>query len=69
MMHLLRITSLIEGLSLLLLLGIAMPLKYIWDLPLAVRIVGSLPLAARGDHLGFAGTTGVIRPGKRSLLV
>lgn len=31
-----------EGISLLVLLFIAMPLKYLFDLPLAVRIVGSL---------------------------
>jgi len=30
----------LEGISLLLLLGVAMPLKYIWAMPLAVRIVG-----------------------------
>lgn len=32
----------IEGLSLLVLLGIAMPLKYLAGQPLAVRVVGSL---------------------------
>ena len=32
--------SLIEGLSFLILLGIAMPLKYMFDLPLAVTYVG-----------------------------
>jgi integral membrane protein len=32
--------SLIEGLSFLILLGIAMPLKYIFDWPLAVKYVG-----------------------------
>ncbi len=35
-----RLVSLLEGLSLLLLLGIAMPLKYVWDIPMAVRVVG-----------------------------
>lgn len=34
--------SIIEGTSTLLLFGIAMPLKYYADMPLAVRIVGSL---------------------------
>jgi integral membrane protein len=29
-----------EGLSFLLLLGLAMPLKYIWGMPLAVKIIG-----------------------------
>ena len=38
----LRIVSLMEGVSYLILLGIAMPLKYIADQPEAVRIVGSL---------------------------
>ncbi|MDX5338370.1 MAG: DUF3817 domain-containing protein [Cyclobacteriaceae bacterium] len=32
--------SLIEGISFLVLLFIAMPLKYVFDLPLAVKIVG-----------------------------
>ena len=34
--------SIVEGTSTLLLFGIAMPLKYLADMPLAVRIVGSL---------------------------
>jgi integral membrane protein len=37
-----RIISITEGLSYLLLLFIAMPLKYMWDMPQAVSIVGSL---------------------------
>ena len=36
----LRTASILEGLSYLILLVIAMPLKYIYDYPLAVRIVG-----------------------------
>jgi len=36
-----RITAYLEGISFLVLLFIAMPLKYMWDMPLAVRIVGS----------------------------
>ena len=35
-----RVSGWLEGGSYLLLLFIAMPLKYIWDEPLAVRIVG-----------------------------
>lgn len=31
-----------EGISYLILLGIAMPLKYLWKMPEAVRITGSL---------------------------
>ena len=38
----LRIIGIVEGISFILLLGLAMPLKYIWEMPLAVRIVGSL---------------------------
>lgn len=38
----LRLFSILDGISYLILLGIAMPLKYLADLPLAVRIVGSL---------------------------
>lgn len=32
----------IEGYSYLFLLGIAMPLKYIWNMPLAVKFAGSV---------------------------
>ncbi len=38
----LRLLSVVEGISTLLLFGIAMPLKYVADMPMAVRIVGSL---------------------------
>lgn len=34
--------GLVEGTSTLILFGIAMPLKYLADMPLAVRIVGSV---------------------------
>ncbi len=37
---LLRIIGISEGISFLVLLGIAMPLKYYFDLPLAVKVVG-----------------------------
>ncbi|MBL9155205.1 MAG: DUF3817 domain-containing protein [Verrucomicrobiales bacterium] len=36
----LRLASILDGISYLILLGIAMPLKYLADMPLAVRIVG-----------------------------
>jgi integral membrane protein len=39
---LLRKASVAEGISFLLLLGVAMPLKYIAGLPIAVKIAGSL---------------------------
>ncbi len=39
-MHYLRVVSLSEGVSYLLLLCVAMPLKYIWGQPLAVKWVG-----------------------------
>tara|TARA_R100000353_G_C6490086_1_gene191507 strand:+ start:373 stop:681 length:309 start_codon:yes stop_codon:yes gene_type:complete len=35
-----KIISTLEAISFLVLLGIAMPLKYIWDLPQMVQIVG-----------------------------
>ena len=38
----LRAVALAEGVSYVLLLGIAMPLKYAFDMPLAVRVVGML---------------------------
>jgi integral membrane protein len=37
-----RVIGLIEGISYLVLLGIAMPLKYFLDYPAAVKIAGSL---------------------------
>ncbi|MCQ6560570.1 MFS transporter [Paenibacillus mendelii] len=40
--HILRITGLLDGISLLLLLSIAMPLKYIWGMDIAVTIMGSI---------------------------
>ncbi|RJE89616.1 MFS transporter [Paenibacillus sp. 1011MAR3C5] len=40
--RLLRITGLFDGLSLLVLLGIAMPLKYIWGFEKVVTLVGSI---------------------------
>ena len=42
LLHTFRIIALLEGVSYILLLGIAMPLKYWADMPIAVRIVGSL---------------------------
>ena len=38
----LRATTFLEGCSFLLLLGVAMPLKYMADMPLAVRVVGAV---------------------------
>lgn len=38
----LRVVGLVEGISFLLLLFIAMPLKYLWGMPQAVRVVGSI---------------------------
>lgn len=38
----LRLVGLLEGLSFLLLLGVAMPLKYVWGMPVAVQVVGAL---------------------------
>ena len=38
----LRVVGFLEGWSFLILLGIAMPLKYIWKLPQAVQVVGML---------------------------
>ena len=35
-----RVVAFIEGVSFLVLLGIAMPLKYFADMPMAVRVVG-----------------------------
>jgi integral membrane protein len=41
-LHHLRLVALLEGSSFLVLLFVAMPLKYLADQPLAVRMVGSL---------------------------
>ncbi|OMF21104.1 multidrug transporter [Paenibacillus sp. FSL H8-0548] len=40
--YILRITGVLDGISLLVLLGIAMPLKYIWGIGQAVTVVGSI---------------------------
>jgi integral membrane protein len=40
--HFLRLVALWEAVSFLVLLGVAMPLKYIWHIPIAVKIVGSI---------------------------
>lgn len=39
--HALRLVSFIEGLSYLLLVLVAMPLKYVWEQPIYVRWAGS----------------------------
>lgn len=39
-LHTLRLVALVEAVSYLLLLGIAMPLKYVWHEPMAVRVLG-----------------------------
>lgn len=35
-----RMVAIAEGISFLVLLGIAMPLKYLWDMPMTVEVVG-----------------------------
>lgn len=40
--HFLRIVALLEAISYMLLVGIAMPLKYIWQQPMAVSVVGMI---------------------------
>jgi integral membrane protein len=42
MIRLFRTVAYAEGLSFLILLGIAMPLKYVWGMPEYVRVVGAL---------------------------
>lgn len=41
MVNVFRVVGTLEAISFLLLLLVAMPLKYMYDMPLAVRIVGS----------------------------
>jgi integral membrane protein len=69
----LRAIAFIEGLSYLALLGIAMPLKYLADQPLAVRITGSVHgflfvwlgllalqgMTSRGKPLAWAARIGI----------
>lgn len=47
----LRLVALLEGTSFLVLLFIAMPLKYLAGLPLAVRIVGSVHVVPFGTFM------------------
>ena len=59
----LRAIAFIEGVSYIVLLFVAMPLKYLADLPLAVRVVGS----AHGFlfiWLAFATLGGMLRRGR-----
>lgn len=53
----LRVVACAEGISYLVLLFVAMPLKYMADLPLAVRIVGSIHgvLFVLGGILAYEG--------------
>ena len=39
-LHRFRMVAIAEGISFLVLLGIAMPLKYLLDMPMAVKVVG-----------------------------
>ncbi len=41
-LNFLRVLGYLEGISFLLLMGIAMPLKYFFSQPMAVRVLGSL---------------------------
>jgi integral membrane protein len=74
----LRLLGLVEGTSTLLLFGVAMPLKYLAGLPLAVTIVGSvhgllfvaltimfltaIERVPIGARLGLAGIAGAVVP-------
>lgn len=69
----LRAVAFVEGVSYVLLLFVAMPLKYLGDLPLAVRITGSAHgflfiwlavltwsvMRARGKSYGFGARVGI----------
>ncbi len=50
----LRITGIAEGISFLVLLGIAMPLKYMADMPMAVKVTGWIHGALFILFLGLA---------------
>ncbi len=39
-LHRFRMVAIAEGISFLVLLGIAMPLKYMLDMPMAVKVIG-----------------------------
>ena len=41
-LHQLRVVALLEGTSFILLLFVAVPLKYVADMPLGVRVIGGL---------------------------
>jgi integral membrane protein len=40
--YMFRISGIVEAISFMLLVGIAMPLKYLADMPMAVRVVGMI---------------------------
>ena len=74
----LRLVALLEGTSFLVLLFVAMPLKYLAGLPLAVRIVGSLhgllflmflaALLRAGSQRGWPSAAGCSHSWRRSCL-
>ncbi|WP_462219128.1 DUF3817 domain-containing protein [Ferruginibacter sp.] len=53
-LHRFRMVAIAEGISFLVLLGIAMPLKYLLDMPMAVKIVGWLHGALFVTFIYFA---------------
>jgi integral membrane protein len=69
--HFLRAVALAEAVSFLVLLGVAMPLKYLADMPMAVRVFGMLHgLLFVGFVASLIQTTVVARwPGSRSAVV
>jgi len=54
-LHRLRLTGFLEGISFLLLIGIAMPLKHIWGMPEAVRVIGMAHGVLWMLYVGLAG--------------
>jgi integral membrane protein len=54
MVPLFRIVGLLEGISYLVLLGIAMPLKYLADMSIAVTVVGGLHGGLFVAYVGLA---------------
>lgn len=66
-----RWTALAEAVSYLLLLGIAMPLKYLWQMPVAVRIAGSIHgglFVLFCITLGLAARKAAWAPGRAAML-
>ncbi len=66
--RLLRTIGWIEWVSFILLLFVAMPLKYIWDMPLGVQIVGPIHGVLFMAFVAYLGKVAITRSWRTALI-